>query len=71
MGNSTFAGSSGLGERSHLPETGSSVNLKMLPGATEALDSHISLSKVMLNFGPKHTALKMILPSPLISALPK
>lgn len=47
------------------------VKLNTLPGATEALESHISLSNVMLNFGPKHTALKVMMSLPFCSAIPK
>lgn len=39
------------------------LHIATVPGATEAFDSHISLSKVMLNFGPKQTALNEIVSS--------
>ena len=39
------------------------LHIATVPGATEAFDNHISLSKVMLNFGPKQTALNEIVSS--------
>lgn len=39
------------------------LHIATVPGATEAFDSHMSLSKVMLNFGPKQTALNEIVSS--------
>ena len=71
VGNSTLAGSTGPLELSHLLVAKFSVKLKTLPGATDALESHNSFSNVMLNLGPRQTALKVMTSSPFCSAMPK